>query len=75
MKIAHQCGEAKLLGTQQILAYQKGNLGNTFLSWVAYFILLINKDEDAPQVESLALTIGGPAKDSREPTSDATGPS
>ena len=75
MKVAHQCGEAKLLGTQQMLAYQKGNLGKTFLLWVASFILLINKDEDAPEVESLALTIGGPARDSREPAIDAAGPS
>ena len=42
LKVAHLCGEAKVLNTGEMLAYRMGDIGTVFLSWVGCFILLIN---------------------------------
>ena len=50
LKVAQSCGEARVLSTSEILAYNMGNLGTVFLSWVARFILLINDEENLDEV-------------------------
>ena len=52
-----------------------GNRGTVFLSWVACFILLINDEENLDEARSTALTIGAPSRVTRDPPSDAAGPS
>lgn len=65
--------QLKVLTDDEVLAFEKGPLGNHFLSWVACFVFLISECESDDEVESEALALGGFAnKEPKELPQDRT---